>query len=147
MDGNENKAANRIEWLSMREISAQEAHDLLQKDSSVAYLDVRSTQEFRAGHPRGALHVPLMERDPASGRMSPNPLFLSQVGARIPKDRPVICGCQSGGRSARAVLMLNEAGFRDVTNMRGGFGGAKDPMSGQVLEAGWSQLGLPVEAG
>ena len=31
-----------------------------------------------------------------------------------------------------------------MSNLQGGFGGARDPM-GRVIAPGWSQLGFPVE--
>jgi rhodanese-related sulfurtransferase len=49
----------------------------------------------------------------------------------------------SGGRSQRACDMLEEAGFTDLTNVVGGFGGQRD-QSGQVLVTGWKDAGLPV---
>jgi len=39
--------------------------------------------------------------------------------------------------------MLEEAGYADLTNVRGGFGGARDG-SGQVVVPGWRDAGLPV---
>ena len=42
--------------------------------------------------------------------------------------------------------MLAEAGYTDVTNVRGGFGGARD-QSGRVVVPGWRDAGLPVETG
>jgi len=56
----------------------------------------------------------------------------------------VICGCQMGGRSQFAADMLDQAGFSDVSNMVGGFGGAKDPL-GRIVAPGWLQSDLPVE--
>jgi len=130
----------------MKEISASEAHELMSADPSIAYLDVRSRAEFLAGRPKGALHAALLERG-ASGRMEPNPDFLGRVKNLLAPETTLICGCQMGGRSARAVRLLEEAGFSDVMNMRGGYGGARDPQTGQVLEPGWSQLGFPSEVG
>jgi rhodanese-related sulfurtransferase len=49
-------------------------------------------------------------------------------------------GCQVGGRSQQAAELLASAGYRDVANVLGGFGGA--PHLGHV---GWVQAGLPVE--
>ena len=43
----------------------------------------------------------------------------------------------------RAAQMIEAFGFTAVTNVRGGFGGAADPM-GRV-DAGWADAGLPVE--
>ena len=39
--------------------------------------------------------------------------------------------------------MLEAAGYTDLTNVRGGFGGARDA-AGQVVIAGWRDAGLPV---
>jgi len=56
----------------------------------------------------------------------------------------VICGCQMGGRSQIAAELLDGAGYGNVSNMRGGFGGARDPM-GQIAVPGWLQMDYPVE--
>ena len=39
--------------------------------------------------------------------------------------------------------ILVETGYSDVTNVGGGFGGARDP-SGQLLIPGWIDSGLPI---
>jgi hypothetical protein len=39
--------------------------------------------------------------------------------------------------------MMSQLGYTDVTNMRGGFGGASD-MTGRVVEPGWSMINLPI---
>ena len=56
----------------------------------------------------------------------------------------MLIGCQVGGRSARAAQMLEAFGFADVTNVKGGYGGARDPI-GRVLDPGWLESALPVE--
>ena len=40
--------------------------------------------------------------------------------------------------------ILVQSGYTDVSNMQGGFGGAKDP-SGRVVAPGWLQFNFPVE--
>ena len=64
--------------------------------------------------------------------------------AAYPKDKTIIVGCQMGGRSQFAAEILDQAGFNDVSNMQGGFGGAKDAM-GRLVAPGWLQSNLPVE--
>lgn len=130
----------------MKEIDPQEAHTLLGENQGYVYLDVRSKPEFVAGRPAGAVHVPLLDQD-GSGRMVPNPNFLEQVQKLLALDTKIICGCKSGGRSARAAEVMLQNGYTEVINMRGGFGGARDPQTGEVLEKGWSELGLPSEKG
>jgi rhodanese-related sulfurtransferase len=125
----------------MKEISPQEVHDLMQRDPEVIYLDVRSVPEFEAGHPQGAMNIPLLHFTPGVG-MSPNDAFPAVVEANLPKDAKIIVGCKSGGRSANACQIMSQLGYQDVTNMRGGFGGAADAL-GRVVEPGWSMLNLP----
>lgn len=127
----------------MKEVSPQEAYDLMQKDPEATYLDVRSVPEFDAGHPPGAINIPLLNFTPGLG-MTPNPDFVQQVDAQFPKSAKLLIGCKSGGRSAQACQVLEQMGYADVANVRGGFHGATDQM-GRVLEPGWSMLDLPVE--
>jgi len=61
----------------------------------------------------------------------------------LPKGRKLVVGCLAGGRSQRACEMLEEAGYTDLTNVRGGFGGQRDA-SGQTVVKGWRDAGLPV---
>ena len=123
-------------------VSPKEAHDLLAGNTGYVYVDVRSVAEFAAGHPATAVNVPLLDHD-ASGRMAPNPDFLSVVRAHFTPDAKLLVGCMSGGRSAKAAEILAQAGYRDVTNVRCGFGGERDSM-GRIVEPGWAELGLPV---
>jgi rhodanese-related sulfurtransferase len=117
----------------------------LQADGYV-YVDVRSTNEFGGGHPAGAVNVPLIEPDPDTGQPTPNVDFARVLEAAFGKDAKLLIGCQVGGRSMRAAQMLEAMGFTDVTNVRGGFGGTRDPM-GRTIDPGWTEAGLPVEAG
>ena len=126
----------------MKHATVHEAHQLQQQGAT--YVDVRSTQEFAAGHPDGAFNVPLLEPDDR-GQMAENPDFLRVMKAVFPRDARLLVGCQAGVRSMRAAQMLESFGFSDVTNVRGGFGGGRSPMG--AIDPGWSPSGLPVESG
>ncbi|MCI0527432.1 MAG: rhodanese-like domain-containing protein, partial [Nitrospira sp.] len=65
------------------------------------------------------------------------------VEANFPKDTKLIVGCQSGGRSARAAEILQQAGYTQIVHMPAGFGGARDSF-GQIVQPGWAPLNLPV---
>lgn len=130
--------------MRIRHVGVKDAHTL-QTDDGYTYVDVRSTPEYDRGHPAGALNVPLLHHDPASGQMLPNPDFLAVFQATQAADARLLIGCQMGGRSARAAEMLAAAGYADVSNVVGGFGGARDRATGQVLHEGWAEAGLPVE--
>jgi rhodanese-related sulfurtransferase len=128
----------------MKEVSPQEAYELMQKDPDCIYLDVRSIPEFDAGHPERAINIPIMHFDPMRG-MYPNEDFTAVVEANVPKDAKIVVGCKSGMRSARACEVLGQLGYTNAANVRGGFVGAMDNM-GRVVEPGWSMLNLPLSA-
>lgn len=128
--------------MAVNEITPQQAHDVLSADPSAVYIDVRSEREFANGHPAGAVNIPVAFPDPARG-MVLNPDFVSVVEKNFSKDKKIIVGCQAGPRSNRAAGMLLEAGYDDVSNLLGGFGGMRDQM-GNTLAPGWAASGLPV---
>jgi len=132
--------------MEIRETTPPEAYATLQADSAAVYLDVRTEAEFEAAHPAGARNVPVVFFDPATRQPTPNADFVATVERTIPRTAKLLVGCQSGGRSARACELLAQAGFTDLTNVRGGFGGARD-QSGRVVVPGWREAGLPVETG
>jgi len=123
-------------------ISPAEANEKLAQ--GYTYVDVRTAEEFEAGHPAGAVNVPLMHAGP--GGMMQNPDFLRVMAAAFPKDAKIVCGCKAGGRSVRAAQVLMSQGFTDVLDQRAGWDGARDAF-GQVSEPGWSRVGLPAEQG
>lgn len=74
----------------------------------VRILDVREPDEFDGplGHILDATHIPL-------GSL---PKRLDE----LPKEAPIVVVCRAGGRSARASLILQQAGFPKVANLAGG---------------------------
>ncbi|GMP32108.1 hypothetical protein CsSME_00006016 [Camellia sinensis var. sinensis] len=102
------------------------AHELLQ--AGHRYLDVRTAEEFSAGHAVGATNVPYMFK--VGSGMTKNPKFLEEVLLQFTKDDKII-GCQSGKRSMMAATSLISAGFTGATDMAGGY-------------AAWTQNGLPI---
>jgi rhodanese-related sulfurtransferase len=128
--------------MAFKKITVQEAYDGLQKQPDSVYIDVRTVGEFAAGHPAGAVNIPVALPDPARG-MALNPDFIRVVEAHFPKDKTLFVGCQVGPRSDTAARLLEEAGYQQVASVQGGFGGMRDP-SGRVLFPGWSSLGFPV---
>lgn len=118
------------------------AHDTLTKNPGAIYLDVRTEGEFAQGHPAGALNVPVVFMK-GPGQMQPNDDFADVVEKIIPKNTKLVVGCLAGGRSQRACEILEGAGYTDLTNVIGGWGGQRDA-SGTVVGKGWRDEGLPV---
>ena len=129
--------------MSISNLSAADAHEH-QKQGAIV-VDVRSTGEYNAGHPAGAVNVPLMEPDEETGQMSPNPDFVRVMRANFAPDAPLLLACQAGGRSARAARMLETFGYRNLTNVLGGFLGKRDPVDGRTIDPGWHECGLPTD--
>ena len=119
-----------------RKVSPKEAKQLM--DEGWTYVDVRSEPEFEQGHPAGAVNLPLMHAGPAG--MAPNPAFLEIAAKAFAKDQKLVVGCMAGGRSAKAVAALEQAGFTQLADQRAGYGGSK-------TEAGWAAEKLPVQTG
>lgn len=77
-------------------------------DTSVDHLlvDVRSQGEYQGGHLPNAINIPLNE--------------LSKRVSEIPNNKPIIVVCASGNRSKTGASKLVDAGFENVSNLKGG---------------------------
>ncbi len=122
--------------MPITQITPDRAKAVLDQDPSAVYLDVRSIPEFTQGHAAGAINIPLMHYNPATG-MAPNPEFPKVAEAVLPKDKKLVVGCKMGGRSQKACEILARIGYQNVSNIDGGFGGNEH-------QKGWKDLGLPV---
>jgi rhodanese-related sulfurtransferase len=129
--------------MAVKEISPQQAYDILTHEPKAVYIDVRTPHEFEAGHPEGAVNVPVAFVNSAQGRMVANDDFVEVIEGHFGKEKKIIVGCQAGPRSNAAARLLQGAGYQDVSNVIGGFGGMRDSM-GRVIAPGWASLGLPV---
>ena len=127
--------------MEIQRISPDEAKELLDADPQAVYIDVRTVPEFDAGHVPGAKNIPVLRRD-AYGRMQPTPRFAEIVEANFGKNVRCVTGCQKGGRSMMAAEILINAGFTQVVDMRGGWGGETD-RTGRLVYPGWAARGLP----
>jgi rhodanese-related sulfurtransferase len=122
--------------LSWPQVSAETAARAMQEAGAI-YLDVRTPQEFELGHPQGAYNVPWQ----LAGQ--PNPDFVPVAQRAIDRDQALIVGCQSGLRSKQACAALLAAGFANVVEQHGGYGGKRDAF-GRLVEPGWERAGLPI---
>jgi rhodanese-related sulfurtransferase len=81
-------------------------------------VDVRSSGEYKTGHPKGAVSIP--------------PGLISKDETGLDRDDDLLVICLSGHRSPRQARKLAEMGFTKVSNVQGG------------LHA-WKKAGLPVK--
>jgi len=110
-------------WLSLaprgRQASPLQATQMINRGKSTAVIDVRSADEYAAGHLRDAKNIPLAD--------------LSNRIAELDKNRvkTVIVVCQTGARADKAQRQLKAAGFDDIYTLEGGI-------------AAWTAAGLPL---
>ena len=95
------------------------AKELLDEGGHI-FLDVRTAKEFKMGHIPGAVHI---ERG----------LLEFKIDNQIPdKNAQIVVYCKVGGRGSLAAHTLVRMGYKNVTNIEGGW-------------VPWEKAGYPVE--
>lgn len=99
------------------EMAPAEAKPLVEAAYS-QFIDVRTPEEYAAGHAYRARNIPLDK-------------LMDNLGV-IEKNEPVYLICATGRRSMEAAKMLNEAGYPQTISIAGG-------------TAAWEKAGLPMQ--
>ena len=102
------------------EISPRELSERIGAGDPPFILDVRTLEEFRAGHIRGAVNIP---HDELAARID------ELAGLRTDE---VVVHCERGGRARSAAAVLEAAGFSDLRDLDGHM-------------SAWRDGGYPVE--
>ncbi|MFZ4863419.1 rhodanese-like domain-containing protein [Sphingobacterium sp. Mn56C] len=101
----------------MKEVTVQELKSFLDTHADFQLIDVREPFEYEVSNLNG-LNIPLagilIEAD------------------KIAKDIPVIIQCRSGKRSAQAVLLLEQQGFDNLSNLKGGILAWKEEIDPEI---------------
>jgi len=137
-------------------VTAREAYEKWKADpEKLMILDVRTPEEFIfIGHPDMAWKIPVAfqsyEWDAAKNQfpMKLLPDFVGRVGKVAKSGDTIMAMCRSGGRSAIAVNLLAQAGFKNVYNIVDGMEGdtiedTQSVFAGQRLRNGWKNSGCP----
>jgi len=95
-----------------------------QQSEPIQILDVRRQSEWQAGHVEGAIFWPL-DKFKAS---------LPQLNREV----PIAVICKSGYRSLIACSLLRQAGFHNITNVRGGFDAWRKAALSEVSESAFA---------
>jgi rhodanese-related sulfurtransferase len=101
-------------------ISGAELAQQIQSGHAPVILDVRTEEEYRAGHIPGARNVPIDQ------------LAKQLPSLGIAKSDEVVVHCEMGGRAAKAEDVLAAAGYQHVVDLQGHM-------------KGWRESGLPQE--
>ena len=99
------------------DVTVAEAKALIEGKPDLVILDVRNPSEFDDGHIEGAINIPV---DYLAGRLD-----------ELSEDDELLVYCRTGNRSARAVGILEDAGFTKIFHMDAGI-------------TGWLDAGYPV---
>lgn len=90
---------------SYTDVDVDEAKEMIDS-GEVEVIDVRTPEEFSAGHIPDAKLMPLQVLD---GMLS-----------ELDKEKKYLIVCRSGNRSAEASAILADNGFKNIYNMTGG---------------------------
>jgi phage shock protein E len=113
-------ACQRADSQAVATISNQALADEIKNGKAPLILDVRTPEEYQAGHIPGAVNIP---HDQLASRLSELP---------ISKSDEVVVHCEKGGRAAKAESVLAAAGYKNVVDLQG------------HMQA-WRESGLPVQ--
>jgi len=90
----------------IEEVTAKELKEELDQGKDIFILDVRNPVEYEICRIDGSHLIPLDE-------------LLNRLH-ELDSARDIVAHCRSGARSAQAIEMLREAGFRKLRNLKGG---------------------------
>ena len=84
-----------------------QAEALLANTPGAVLVDVRTPEEYRSGHIKGSISVPLDRLE-------------EEIRKAVPgRDTPLYLYCRSGARSGRAVAVLRYMGYSSLVNLGG----------------------------
>jgi rhodanese-related sulfurtransferase len=98
-------AATAYTFLGAKLISSKEAKKLIRSGKIKRVIDVRTNAEYKAGHYRGAIHIPVNKINKKTTR-------------KLPK-KGLLVYCNTGQRARYAAETLEKLGFKDVYYIAG----------------------------
>ena len=99
---------NRYRITEEKSIDYENAKAILKEQKQAILLDVRSEQEYKENHLDGSINIPLYDLERNSKIIECN------------KQNTIIVYCKSGGRSKKAVKLLEREGYENVYEIKGG---------------------------
>ena len=98
----------QTELATYKDIASQELKAMIDQKENFTLVDVRTPQEFSAGHIQDAKLVPVDEIEHA--------LHEGKLGT----NEQIVVYCLMGTRSSQAAKILANQGFKKVLNLQGG---------------------------
>jgi len=94
---------------SIRQISAEDLHDMVTGTQNFVLVDVRAEAEYADNHIKGAVNIPVADLRTRFHELDPEKL--------------TILICSSGNRSSLGTSILEQHGFKNLCNVAGGMTG------------------------
>ena len=91
---------------NLKEISVQTLNEKINNNENLLLIDVRENKELAISKISQAIHIPM--------NTIPDNLH------KIESTQPVIIMCKSGGRSAQVCEYLQNQGYSNIYNLKGG---------------------------
>lgn len=92
---------------NIQQVEPQVLLKMIQDQQAPFILDVRSKEEFQAGHVKGAVNISYDLLETKSGQLDSY------------KDKPIVIYCRSGRRAQVAMKILQKKGFKQLVDLRG----------------------------
>lgn len=112
-------SVSRLTDTTGKDLDAKQALQFIQANPDAIVLDVRTPDEFAAAHIDKAINLNLYDAE------------FAEKMARLDKSKKYVVHCAVGGRSRKAVAVMDSLGFTQVRHLNGGF-------------TGWQKAGQPV---
>lgn len=94
----------------MKELDQQEWQQQLKDDKNAVILDVRTEEEVEEGYIPNSKNIDIYKGQD----------FINEV-EKLDKSKHYYIYCRSGKRSSQACTLLDQMGFSETYNLRGGF--------------------------
>jgi rhodanese-related sulfurtransferase len=102
--------------ISYGDVTVEEAKSLIESNSSLLIIDVRTREEYDSGHIEGAILIPVNELEDRLDELS--------------KEEELLIYCRTGNRSSNSVNILNANGYTKIFHLKDGI-------------TAWIQAGYP----
>lgn len=112
-------AISMAQGQQLKQVSSREAAQLLKTDKSLVVLDVRTAEEFKDGHLKGAINIDIRQPD-----------AMAKID-KLDRNAKYVVHCRTNHRSKMAVDHMVQSGFKSVIQITDGYNG-------------WIQNELPV---
>ena len=94
----------------IKKITTEKAHEIIKEssnDSNLLILDVRTPSEHESAHLNNSININYKDES-----------FRKEI-SKLDKNKTYIIHCRSGGRSAKALEIMEELNFKEVYDMGG----------------------------